>query len=270
MNEAAADYSFNQSPRSVLRADLLPDRLAQGQLPGRVHGRADLLGDVHQGQGALLRRPLRGDGDRGAAARREHVGARLQGRRRQRSASASTRSRTWATRRSRRSSRPARRAARSRRSGTSASAWTASGEQEGHRVPRQVRSPGLADRHAHGADARGARRRRRRRAQKPSRTPSAARDLLRPRRRRRRSRPRAPDLPVPAAARRVDQPSSLRLEKETLGTVPLRPPAQGGARGASGAGRLAARRPGLERRRLGDRRRDHRRGEEGPHQQGDP
>ena len=81
VNEAAADYSFNRSPRRLLRADLLPHRLAEGQLPGRVHGGADLVGDVDQGQGAVLRRAVRGHGHRGAAARRQPVGARLQGRR---------------------------------------------------------------------------------------------------------------------------------------------------------------------------------------------
>jgi DNA polymerase-3 subunit alpha len=74
VNEAAADYSFNKSHACVLRPDLVPHRLAQGQLPGRVHGRADLLGHVHEGQGAVLRRAVRGHGHRGAAAGREPVG----------------------------------------------------------------------------------------------------------------------------------------------------------------------------------------------------
>ena len=62
---------LQQVPRRLLRADRLPHRLPQGQLPGRVHGGGDLLGDEHQRQGAVLRQPLRGDGDRGAAARRQ-------------------------------------------------------------------------------------------------------------------------------------------------------------------------------------------------------
>ena len=66
-------------PRRLLRPDLLPHRLAAGQLPGRVHGGADLVGDVDEGQGAVLRGQVRGHGHRGAAARREQVGARLQG-----------------------------------------------------------------------------------------------------------------------------------------------------------------------------------------------
>ena len=75
--EAAADYSFNRSPRRLLRADRLPHRLAAGQLPGRVHGGADLDGDVDQGQGPVLRQPLRRDGDQGAAAGRQRVRPRL-------------------------------------------------------------------------------------------------------------------------------------------------------------------------------------------------
>ena len=62
---------LQQVPRRLLRADLLPHRLPQGQLPGRVHGGGDLLGDEHQRQGAVLRQPLRGDGDRRPAARRQ-------------------------------------------------------------------------------------------------------------------------------------------------------------------------------------------------------
>ena len=99
---------LQQVPRRLLRADLLPHRLPQGQLPGRVHGGGDLLGDEHQGQGA----------------RSSSTAARRWGSRccrptstppttassspRRRSASASTRSRTSATRRSRRSCAPAR------------------------------------------------------------------------------------------------------------------------------------------------------------------
>ena len=56
-NERSADYSLQQGPRRLLRADRLPHRLPEGQLPGRVHGGADLVGHGHQGQGAVLRRP---------------------------------------------------------------------------------------------------------------------------------------------------------------------------------------------------------------------
>ncbi len=53
----------------LLRADRLQDRLAPRQLPGGVHGCPDLDRDVDEGQGPVLRQPLRRDGDRGAAAR---------------------------------------------------------------------------------------------------------------------------------------------------------------------------------------------------------
>ena len=71
---------LQQEPRRLLRADRLPHRVAEGQLPGRVHGRPDLLGDVDQGQGAVLRGPLRRDGDRDHAPRRQPLRPRVHGR----------------------------------------------------------------------------------------------------------------------------------------------------------------------------------------------
>ena len=70
-------------PRRLLRADRLPHRVAEGQLPGRVHGRADLVGDGHQGQGAVLRQPGGEHGHRDPAAGRQRVRPRVHGRRRQ-------------------------------------------------------------------------------------------------------------------------------------------------------------------------------------------
>ena len=69
-----------QEPRRLLRADRLPHRLAEGQPHRRVHGRADLLGDVDEGQGAVLRRALRGDGHRDPAPRRQPLRPRVHGR----------------------------------------------------------------------------------------------------------------------------------------------------------------------------------------------
>ena len=40
--DAAADYSFNKSHAACYGADRLPHRVPEGELPGRVHGRADL------------------------------------------------------------------------------------------------------------------------------------------------------------------------------------------------------------------------------------
>ena len=69
-----ANYGFNKSPRRRLRRGQLPDRLAEGEPPGRVHGRGDELRHPPDRQarglqaggrparhrdGAALRQPLR-------------------------------------------------------------------------------------------------------------------------------------------------------------------------------------------------------------------
>ena len=72
-----------QGPRGLLRAHLLPHRLAARAPPVRVHGGADQLRDEHEGSRALLRQRVRGARDRGAAAGRERVAGRLRGRRRE-------------------------------------------------------------------------------------------------------------------------------------------------------------------------------------------
>ena len=78
---AGAGLLLQQVPRRLLRADRLPDRLAEGEPPVRVHGRADLVRDEHEGQGPVLRQRVRRDRDRGAAAGRELVADRLRRRR---------------------------------------------------------------------------------------------------------------------------------------------------------------------------------------------
>ena len=124
-NEKLGRLLLQQVPRRLLRADLLPDRVAEGQLPGRVHGRADLLGDGHEGQGPVLRQPGRGDGDRDPPARRQPLRPRVRRRRRQHPLRA--RRREGRRLRGGRGDQGARatRAGRSRRCGTSASASTA-------------------------------------------------------------------------------------------------------------------------------------------------
>ena len=47
---------LQQVPCGLLRPDRVPHRLPEGELSGRVHGRADLERDVDEGQGAVLRR----------------------------------------------------------------------------------------------------------------------------------------------------------------------------------------------------------------------
>ena len=125
-NERSADYSFNKCARRLLRADLLPHGLPEGELPGRVHGGADLVRDGHEGQGPVLRRRVRRHGHRGAAARRQLVAARLRGRRGQDPVRAVGGQERRRERGRARSSRRAAPTARSSPSGSSASASTCS------------------------------------------------------------------------------------------------------------------------------------------------
>ena len=87
--EATGDYSFNKSHAACYALIAYRTAWLKAQLPGRVHGGADLQRDEHQGQGAVLRRPVPRDGHRGAAARRQRERRRLYRRRRARSVSAS-------------------------------------------------------------------------------------------------------------------------------------------------------------------------------------
>ena len=123
--ESAADYSFNRSHAACYGLIAYRTAYLKANYPGRVHGRADLERDVDQGQGAVLRLALRGDGDQRAAAGREHVRARLRRRRRRHPLRARRGQERRLLRPSRRSSRRARRAAPSPRSGTSARGLTA-------------------------------------------------------------------------------------------------------------------------------------------------
>ena len=76
-----ADYALQQGARQGLRADLLLDRLPQGELPGRVHGRAADQRARRQGQVGALPQRVPPDGDQGPAARRQRVGRQLRRRR---------------------------------------------------------------------------------------------------------------------------------------------------------------------------------------------
>ena len=156
-NEKSADYSFNKSHAACYALIAYRTAWLKANYTGRVHGGADLLGDVDQGQGAVLRRALRGDGDRDPAARRQPLRPRVHGRARATSASAWTPSRASATRRSRRSS------ARASEGGEFTLAVgllrarrQPHGQQEGDRGADQVRRLRLDRRHPQG-HARGAR-----------------------------------------------------------------------------------------------------------------
>ena len=59
---AGAGLLVQQVARRLLRADRLPHRLAAGAPPARVHGRADLVRDEHEGPRAVLRQRVPRDG----------------------------------------------------------------------------------------------------------------------------------------------------------------------------------------------------------------
>jgi hypothetical protein len=64
-------------PHRRLRAGQLLDGLPQGELPGRVHGRAADVGQGRQGQERAVPRRVPAHGHQGAAARRQRLGLRL-------------------------------------------------------------------------------------------------------------------------------------------------------------------------------------------------
>ena len=91
VNEAAADYSFNRSHAACYA--LISYRTAWLKANYPAEYMAALISSVMSTKDKVpfFVSLLRGDGHRGAAARRERVGPRLQGRRRATSASGSTR-----------------------------------------------------------------------------------------------------------------------------------------------------------------------------------
>ena len=102
-----------------LRAGLVLDGLPQGELPGRVHGRAAHLHPRRQGQVGDLPRRVPPHGHHRAAAVRQRLRGALHPGRHATSASACRRSATSGTTSSPRSRRPARRRASSPTSATS-------------------------------------------------------------------------------------------------------------------------------------------------------
>ena len=68
---------LQQGPLRGVRPGVLLDGLPQGQLPGRVHGRAPDVGQGRQGQDGDLPQRVPPDEDPGAAARRQRVRGRL-------------------------------------------------------------------------------------------------------------------------------------------------------------------------------------------------
>ncbi len=62
---------IQQEPQRGLRIDQLSDRLSEGELPGRIHGRFAEQRDQQHGQDFDLRRRVQADGNSDPAARRE-------------------------------------------------------------------------------------------------------------------------------------------------------------------------------------------------------
>ena len=75
---------LQQGTHRGLRPGLVLDRLPQGQLPGRVHGRAVVVGRRRQGQVGAVPERVPPDGHQGAAARRQRVGGDVRGGRQRR------------------------------------------------------------------------------------------------------------------------------------------------------------------------------------------
>ena len=236
VNEAAADYSFNRSHAACYA--LIAYRTAWLKANYPAEYMAALISSVMSTKDKVpvLRRPLRGHGHRGAAARRQPVGARLQGRRGQHPLRA--RRGQGARLLGRRGDHPRARGGRAVRLdlGLLPAGRLPGGQQEGHRVARQVRRVRLAAGHAHRRDA-GAARRRRPPGPRRSRTRSVGQGSffdLEGGERRGRGPPRPAD---PAAAGRPQ--AAERVGEGDARPVPLEPPAQGGAPRAARAGRTA-------------------------------
>ena len=233
-----------QVPRCLLRADLLPHRLPQGQLPGRVHGGGDLLGDEHQRQGPVLRQPLRGNGDRRPAARRQLLRPQL---RRLREGDP-LRPRRGQERRLRggRGDPPRPRGETDRVDlGLLRAGRLARGQQTGDRMPDQVRRPRL-DRRQPQRDAGNAAGGAVGRAEGAGGRADGPGLDLRLRRRGRRGRGRPVAGPPPAAdpRRRVRPRRDAGDGEGDARHLPLLAPAAGSGAGAAGAGRLQPRAAG--------------------------
>ena len=236
-----------QVPRRLLRADRLPDRVAEGQLLRRVHGRADQLGHVDQGQGPVLRGALRGDGHRDPAAGRQPVRPRVRRRRRRHPLRARRREGRRLQRR--RGDQGGARGGRAVRVdlGLLRARRPAAREQEGDRGAGQVRRVRLDRRDAQG-HARGARAGAGRGPEGPAgRADRPGLDLRHARRagrggaQRRRGGVRGAVAPAdPGRGVRPARPAGGREGVDRA--VHLRASAQAGARGAAAEGRRPARR----------------------------
>ena len=76
-NERSADYSFNKSHAACYALIAYRTAWLKANYTAEYMAALDLLGHVDQGQGSVLRRPLRGDGHRDPPARRQPVRPRV-------------------------------------------------------------------------------------------------------------------------------------------------------------------------------------------------
>ena len=224
--------------RRLLRADRLPDRLAAGQLPGRVHGGADLVGDVDQGQGARSSSTAATRWGSRCCRPTSTSPATTSSSRRATSASGSTRSRTSATR-------PSRRSSTARAEGGEFTSIYDFCERVDNRAVNKRAVECLVK--CGALDSTGGTRKgmldvlptgARRRARRPRRTPASARA----RSSTSATRAAAPVEPArPAPADRLVGVRAARAARAREGDarhLPLDPPARGGPRRAAREGRL--------------------------------
>ena len=237
---------LQQGPLRGLRPGVLLDGLPQGQLPGRVHGRAPDVGQGRQGQDGDLPQRVPPDEDPGAAARRQRVRGQLHPGRRRHPLRPDRDPQRRLERRRRRSSRPA---ARRAGSPTSPTSWARSPPQVcNKRLIESLIKAGAFDSleprpAGAGGDPRAGRRPvRRHQAQRGDRPGLPLRWARRRGRRLRGQRRRCPTSPE------WDKTDAARPRARDARPLRLRPPADGA--------RARARR----RRRLHDRPAAHRRG----------
>ena len=263
-NERSADYSFNRSHAACYALIAYRTAWLKANYPAEYMAALISLRHVDQGQGPVLRRPLRGDGDRDPAARRQPLRPRVHGRRGQHPLRARRREGRRLRRRRGDEARPRGGRPVHEPVGLLRARRLPHGQQEGDRGADQVRRLRLHRRHP-PRDARRAGGRAGRGLQGPARRPDRPGLDLRPRPGGRRRVAVRGAVPPADPVARVRAPGAAGDREGVDRPVHLRPPAQARARGAAGQGRLRLRRgDGPQGRRVHDDRRHDHGGQEDP------